>query len=132
MATEEKQEANALSAPSAGGGNKMVLILTVVNLVATVGMVGILFYSFQKDKKTARVEDISPQATHEESAEAPGGHGGGSSTKEANAKKAVDLGRMVTLEQFTVNLSTPGSVSPKFVRVNISIEVPTEDAETEI
>jgi flagellar protein FliL len=39
---------------------------------------------------------------------------------------------MVTLEQFTVNLSTPGSVNPKFVRVNISLEVPTEDAEAEV
>jgi flagellar FliL protein len=39
---------------------------------------------------------------------------------------------MVTLDQFTVNLSTPGSVNPKFVRVNISLEVPTDDTEGEV
>ena len=39
---------------------------------------------------------------------------------------------MVTLEQFTVNLSTPGSTTPKYVRVNISLEVPTEQVEVEI
>lgn len=39
---------------------------------------------------------------------------------------------MVTLEQFTVNLTTPGSTTPKYVRVNISIEVPDGAVETEI
>ena len=39
---------------------------------------------------------------------------------------------MITLEQFTVNLITPGSVNPKYVRVNISLEVPNEDIENEV
>ena len=38
----------------------------------------------------------------------------------------------MTLDQFTVNLSTPGSASPKYVRVNISLEVSSEDAELEV
>ena len=39
---------------------------------------------------------------------------------------------MVTLDQFTVNLTTPGSTTPKYVRVNISLEVPSDDVESEL
>ena len=39
---------------------------------------------------------------------------------------------MLPLEQFTVNLSTPGSVTPKFIRDNVSLEVPNEEAEQEV
>ncbi len=147
MAAAEKKEASA-EAPSGGaapaaGGGKLVLILTAVNVLATLGMIGILFISFQKDKKQPQVEDIAVQG---EAAEGHGGggehgapagehgaaggeHGGGGGLLR---KKTADFGKMVTLEQFTVNLSTPGSVNPKFVRVNISLEVPTDDAETEV
>jgi flagellar protein FliL len=132
MAADEKAENISTTAGSPSGGNRTVMILTVVNLLATIGMVAVLFVSFQRDKKNARIEDLSVAAKTEtktadgaKSAEATG-------NKENSAKKAVESGKMVTLEQFTVNLSTPGSVTPKFVRVNISIEVPTEDAETEL
>jgi len=36
------------------------------------------------------------------------------------------------LDKFTVNLSTVGSVAPKYVIVDVSIEVATEDTETEV
>jgi flagellar FliL protein len=150
-AAEEKTESTAHAAgggaggaaPS-GGGSKLVLILTGVNLLATLGMVGVLFLSFQKERKKPSVEDIAAQTAAPaagEHGEAKGGeHGGGEAKggehggggKAEHAKKSVDYGRMITLEQFTVNLSTPGSSNPKYVRVNISLEVPTDDAEGEV
>lgn len=38
---------------------------------------------------------------------------------------------MISLEQFTINLSTPGSVNPKYVRVNVAVEVMNEEVEAE-
>src|SRR4051812_33042109 len=116
-AAEEKSESapsGGAPAPS-GGGSKLVLILTGVNLLATVGMVAVLFLSFQKDKHRSGVDDISAHgdaaAAH---GEAKGEHGGGEhgdakGGEHGKGKKPVDYGRMITLDQFTVNLSTPGS-----------------------
>ena len=144
---EEKSEGSTPAEAASGGGSKLVLILTGVNLVVTLGMAAILFLSFQKEKKTPAVEDIAAHAPAHEScggehgAKAEGGHGGGGhggggehgkADAKDGAKKPADLGKMVTLEQFTVNLSTPGSSIPKFARVNISLEVPTDDAEAEV
>lgn len=136
-AAEEKAEhPSSLAAGSGGGGSKLVLILTGVNILATLGMVAILFISFQRERRTPAVEDIAAHASSEENKgeEAKGGgegHGGKEGAKEGG-KKASNFGKMVTLELFTVNLATPGSSSPKFVRVNISLEVPTEDIEGEV
>lgn len=57
-----------------------------------------------------------------------GGHGGGG----APAKKLTQYGKMLTLEQFTVNLASAGTVNPKFIRVNISLEVPSDEIEQEL
>ena len=135
-AAETKTDAApASSTGSSGGGSKLTLILTGVNLLATLAMVAILFISFQKDKKKPSVEDINPTAAAKEEAKGEKGkegEGKGEKGKEGEKKKSADYGKMVTLEQFTVNLSTPGSVNPKFVRVNISLEVPTDDIEGEV
>lgn len=142
-AAEEKAAAPppAAPAPSGGGGNKLVMMLTVVNLVATLGVIGVLFVSFQREKGTPSVADISTQEEHGEGGgegghggghgEAAGGHGdahGGGAAKKTSSK----FGKMITLDQFTVNLSTPGSATPRFVRVNISLEVPGDDIESEV
>lgn len=123
-------------APAAGGGSdklsKLPIILSIVNTVATLAMVGVLFVSFQGNKKKPTVDDIAADAP----AANAEGHGGGEAASHGGAaqggKKNSQFGKMVTLDQFTVNLSTPGSVSPKFVRVNISLEVPNEDTESEV
>lgn len=141
--TEEKSTAASGSgSKGSGSGGGFVLILSIVNLVATVGILAMLFISFQRDKVKPSVEDISTRPAHEPEGEKPGAkeeegkhgeHGGGHGEHGEGAKKKVgNYGRMITLDQFTVNLSTPGSVSAKFVRVNISLEVATEDAETEL
>ncbi len=132
--SEEKQESASVSGPSpGGGGGKLVPILTIVNLLATLGIIGMLAVSFQKQKHSEGLDDLSaheeahggaPDAGHGE----PGDHGPGGDAKKASS----NYGKMLALEQFTVNLATPGSVSAKFVRVNISLELPTGDIESEV
>src|SRR5437868_1345898 len=130
-AAEERSDSgsNGSGAP-AGGGGKLTLLLSAVNLIVTVGMVAILFVSFQRDRKRPSIDDLaagSGRGAADGAAKA--GDRAAAEGKTADGKprpKGGDFGKMVTLEQFTVNLSTPGSISPKFVRVNISLEVPTE------
>jgi flagellar FliL protein len=137
-AAEEKSE-SAPAASDGGGGSKLVLILTGVNVLATLAMIGILFVSFQKEKSKPSVDDISVKSQAEgkeakkegEGGEHGGGEHGGGGKKEEK-KPSAEFGKMVTLEQFTVNLSTPGSVNPKFVRVNVSLQVPNEESEQEV
>jgi flagellar FliL protein len=149
-AAEEKTEASggaaAASSAPAAGGNKLVLILTLVNTLVTVGIIAILLVSLKQQKSAPTVADIKTQgeakAHGEEKVEGHGekkaeeGHGGGgehgAEHGKAEAKKPADFGKMVTLEQFTVNLSTPGSSSSKFVRVNVSLEVANDDTEAEV
>jgi flagellar basal body-associated protein FliL len=143
--TDDKNQNSASQAPKgSGGGGLITTILSVVNLLATVGILAILALTLQKDKHPA-VEDIAPHATEAEKhseekddkhasggehggggGEHGGGHGGG------EKKKNSSFARMINLDQFTVNLSNPGSATPKFARANISLEVPTEDTETEV
>jgi flagellar FliL protein len=149
-AAEEKTEtASSASAPASGnegGGSKLVLILTLVNTVVTVAIVAILLISFKQQKSAPTVADMKtkeeakPEAAAKgeghgeakaEGAHGEGGEGGGEHGKK-EAKKPAEFGKMVTLEQFTVNLSTPGSSSSKFVRVNVSLEVANDDTEAEV
>lgn len=153
MAEEAKPEKAAAAtehaSTGAGGGNsgssKLVLILTAVNLVAVIGMGAVLFISFKNTKAPASVEDISEEEETAGHAAADshggggghgapaksGGHGGGHGA--AAEKKALShAGAVMSLEQFTVNLSTPGTNHPVFVRVNISVEVQSGDTEQEI
>ena len=136
----EKPAAAPAEAPSSGGGSKLVLILTLVNMVATLGMVAVLMISFKRDRAKANVGDIVAQSEEhgedkgKESEHGGGGeHGGGEHGGKSEGKKPVrDFGKIVTLEQFTVNLSTAGTVNPKFARVAISLEVPSDDLEGEV
>jgi len=138
MADEAKTAANA--APASGGGNKLVLILTLVNLIACIGIGGVLFISHKKQNSQPHVTDIQPSAEHAEAADGHGekkegghgeaaadGHGGGGAEK----KPSKDS-RTLPLEQFTVNLASPGGTAQKFVRVNIALDIPTEDIEKEV
>ena len=145
MAAEEKQEEATIetqaAAPEAaadsGKSNKLLLPLTLVNMVATLGMVAVLLISFQKDKKKPQISDIS---AHEEHAEGKkdehggGGEGGehGGESKSDKKKVGKEFGKKIPLEQFTVNLSNSGSVNPKFARVAIVLEVQNDDLEGEV
>ncbi len=132
-ATEEKAEALATaSTPESGGGGKLTLILTAVNILATLGMAAILFVSFQRERSHPAIEDLAANAPAPASAGENGKGKEGGEAAGKQRKSLSDFGKMVTLDQFTVNLSTPGSINPKYVRVNISLEVPTDDVENEI
>ena len=133
--SEEKKEA---AASGGAGGPKLMVILTAVNTVVCLAMVGILFVSLQKEKSVQKVEDIVAEEGHGEAA-AGGGHGAPAGGHGAPAgghgeagKKVAGFGKMMNLDQFTVNLTTPGSSTPKYVRVNISIEVPDDAVESEV
>lgn len=170
-APEAKHESAPPAAGGGGGSSKLLLILTGVNLIAVLGMVGILYTSFQRDSQKPSIEDVAAGAAAGEhggkaegghgEAKAEGGHGeakpeGGHGAAKAEGghgeakaegghgegghgeaghsapKKSSEFGKMITLDPFTVNLSTPGSVNPKFVRVNISLEVPNDETEGEV
>ena len=133
MAAEEAAESapqtSQAKAPGSGPG-VLVLIMTAVNLIVTIGIIGLLAVNFLREKSRPGPQDI---VMHDEGVEETGGkHGEGDFAKAARKRKDLDLGRMVTLDKFTVNLSTVGSVAPKYVIVDVSIEVATEDTETEV
>ena len=123
---------------SGGGGNKLVMILTLVNLLVSLALGAVLFISFKKEKSQQSIADIqaSPEGGEESASDekdSKDGHGGehGGKKGEKNEKKKADL-HMVNLDQFTVNLAIPGGTQMKFVRVNMSIEVTNEEMEKEI
>ncbi len=147
MAEASTEQTPPSGGSSSGGGGKLVMIISGVNLLATLGIVAVLMISFNRDSKKPKVEDIVAEgaSAHGGAKEEGGEHGGsgehgggehgsgGEHGGAGEAKKPIgNFGKMLTLDQFTVNLSTPGTVNPKFVRVNISIEVPTADAESEV
>jgi flagellar FliL protein len=132
-ASEEKSTSAASSGSS--GGGKLVAIVSIVNLIATFAMLAFMGLSFVKDKKHPVAEDISahtsePTEGEKSHGKEEGKHGEGHG--EVQKKKLMNFGKMVTLEQFTINLSTPGSLNSKYVRVNISLEVPNDDTESEV
>lgn len=136
--TEQKPENEKPVKKSSGGSGILVLVLNLVNLIATIGMIGILYVSFQREKSTTSVEDIAVQETMSHEFESKNdskndNHSDShSATGEATKKKSLIDTKMVTLDSFTINLSTPGSAVPKFVRVNVSIEVQNTDTEQEV
>src|SRR5579872_6039186 len=76
-AAEEKAAEAPAPAPSGGGTSPVVLALTGLNLLVTLGMVAVLFLSFQKEKKNPGVEDIvahGETGSHGDAKEG-GGHG---------------------------------------------------------
>ena len=149
MADEEKSEiqagaASPVESSSADLSNKIVNILSGVNILATIGIFSILLISFQKEKNKTSIENISTESEHakeghedskesgEKKENSKEAHDAGHEAKESEHKSSSEGSKMVDLSQFTVNLSTSGSGNPKFVRVSISLEVPNEDVESEL
>ena len=153
MSEDAKAAASSAAPASGGGGNKIVTILTIVNLIACIGIGAVLFISHKKQNAQPQVGDIQPTAegAHAEAKkdEHGGGEHGGGEHGEAPAhgeehggggehgghggeKKNASESRTLPLEQFTVNLATPGGTSQKFVRVNIALEMGADDVEKEL
>jgi flagellar FliL protein len=141
---ESKKEEAAVEAPKAdGGGSKLAPILGIVNLLLTLGIGAVIFLQFQKDKHKESVSDIQPNveehaAPSEQGAPAEHGapageHGAPAKDAHGNPIAAKQVGpKIVTLEQFTVNLSTTVGTPPRFARVVIAVELPSEDTSTEL
>jgi flagellar FliL protein len=146
---EEKKEAPPAAAetPSDGGGSKLPAILGILNLLLTIGIGSVVFIQFKKDKNKEVVTDIQANAPahgdgkaaeggHGEAPKADGhgeaakadGHGGGG--EHGGAAKAAE--KVISLEQFTVNLSTAVGAPPKFARVVIAVEVASGETSTEL
>jgi flagellar FliL protein len=141
MSEDAKAAAPSAAPASGGGGNKIVTILTIVNLVACIGIGAVLFISHKKQNAAPQIGDIQPssEGAHEEEKKEEG-HGGehGEAKKEEGhggehgEKKSANDAHTIPLEQFTVNLATPGGNAQKFVRVNIALELGTEEVEKEV
>lgn len=124
--TDKKTESADKSASSAKkGGGKLSLILGVVQLLVTLGIGAVVFIQFQKSKNKESVSDISlqDQAAKEDK------DNSGKSSGGLFGKKAPTV---VSLEQFTVNLSTSPGTPPRFARVIVALEIPSDDTATEL
>ncbi|MEW6056957.1 MAG: flagellar basal body-associated FliL family protein [Bdellovibrionota bacterium] len=137
MAAEENQQ-QAVAAGgggTSGGTSKLVVIASLVNMVATLGIIAVLMISHQKEKSTPTVQDIVSGQAKGGHGEAKGGHGeakeghGEASGGHGDAKSGhgdagvSDSGKIIPLEPFTVNLTTGVGTHPRYVRMNVSIEL---------
>jgi flagellar basal body-associated protein FliL len=116
-----------------------------VNLLLTLGIGAVVFVQFKKDKNSEKVADIQPSEEEhggggghgEAKADAHGGGHGeakaeGGGHGDAHGAPAKPKETVVSLEQFTVNLSTAVGATPKFARVVIAVEVPNEETSREL
>ena len=125
---------------SGGGTNKIVLIASLVNMVATVGVVAVLMLSHQKEASQPTVDDIvkgqakgghggegghsDAKAEHGGGEHGGGEHGGGEHGGGGKPEEAVtDAGKINALDPFTVNLTTGIGTTPRYVRMNVSVEL---------
>lgn len=137
---EKKEAAPATEAPS-GGGGKLPAILAILNLLLTAGIGAIVFMEFKKNKNKELVSDIQASAPahgdgHGDAKDEHGGggheapkadeHGGG------HGGAAKEAEKVISLEQFTVNLSTAVGAPPKFARVVIAVEVGSSETSAEL
>lgn len=145
---EENKEAAPAAAdvPAGGGGGKLPAILAILNLLLTIGIGAVVFIQFKKDKNHEQVTDIQANAPAHGEAAAEGGHGeakkeehgGGEAKKEehggggGHGAVAKEEPKVISLEQFTVNLSTAVGAPPKFARVVIAVEVGSSETSAEL
>ncbi len=133
-------DAKAETSESGGGGSsKLVVIITLVNFLVLLAIGAVVFISFKKENSKPAVTDIQLEGEDGHGGEAAGhgekadAHGGGhGDKKKEDKKKDADAGKWIALDQFTVNLNTPGGTQQKFARVAISVEVENEEVEHEV
>ncbi len=137
--SEEAKKPEAAADPGSGSdkSGKLGLILSLLNLLLILGIGGVVFMQFQKDKHKESVSDIQAGGHGEAQGEAHGdahgdakAEGGHGDAHGAPAAKKGD--QVVNLDQFTVNLSTSVGTPPRFARVVIALEVPSAETSAEI
>ena len=145
---EDKKEVPAeVQMHPEGSGSKLPALLAILNLLLTIGIGAIVFIQFKKDKNKEVVSDIQVVAPEhgggEHGAEAKAGehgaeakkdeHGGGEhGGGEHGGAPAKEAEKVISLEQFTVNLSTAVGAPPKFARVVIAVEVGSSETSVEL
>jgi flagellar FliL protein len=138
--SEDKKEkaAEAPESSSSSGGGKLPALLGVLNLLLTVGIGAIVFLQFQKDKHHEAVSDInvdapaSAQAGGEHGEKKEEGHAEAAHGEHGEAGKTAANDKLITLEQFTVNLSTSPGTPSRFARVVVAVEVTSSEASSEL
>lgn len=124
--SEEQNNDNSSKATvDEGKKNRFLFILTLLNSFLILGVLGIVFISFQKESKKQTVDDITLKT------EEPSAHSDEKS-HEGNSKKKSEFNKIITLDQFTINLSSLGGAIAKFARVNVSLEISSDELELEI
>ncbi len=140
-------------------GNVIIIVVSIINTLITVGIGFLLYKSHQKSNVEELVDSANDAASESDSGHGgggghgveghgksegvgggghgsgghgSGGHGGGGHGSAVETKKKVDYGRIINLEQFIINLSNPGVANLKYVRVNISVEVGNSETEDEV
>jgi len=138
----ETPPSQASSAPGGSGPSKLIIIISIVNLLICLGTSAVLFIQYKKDKAREAITDIDPHAVVADAEKPKDGHGGGGGHGEADphggghggAKKEEKKQgpQTLALELFTVNLYTPGASQPKYVRANITLELESPEVDEEI
>ena len=138
---EKKEAPEVQETDTGGGGSKLPAIIAILNLLLTVGIGAVVFMQFKKDKSVEHVSDIQANEAHGEAkaeghGEAkPEGHGEAKSEEHGGghgAGAAKEAEKVISLEQFTVNLSTAVGAPPKFARVVIAVEVGSSETSAEL
>jgi flagellar basal body-associated protein FliL len=117
-------------------GNTMLIIISVINMIATFAIGFLLYQKAQKEKLQASLDEFE-EATQPDSGEKKdkkGEHEGGEGHHGTGDGKTTgtEYGRILNLDPFTINLSTIGPSSPRYLRVNISLELGTVETENEV
>lgn len=121
MAEAEGSAPAEVSSSGSGPSGLIVLILTGVNTLLTLGLIGMMYLDHQKSKEVT-LDDIEHAGEKTDSV-TEGLEG---------TPTAQQYGKILELKQFQVNLSPVGSSVQKFARVQISLELPSEDTKTEV
>ena len=115
MSEEKAKEAAPAAAAGAPSGGKpiVLIILVVVNMLVVMG-VGFMLYK-NSQKPTSTIDQVVEGVKHDD---------------HADAEKVEEVGKVIPLETFIVNLA--GSKGRKVLKVNMELEVKGEHSLGEI
>ena len=113
---EEKAPEVASAAPSQPSGGKPMLFiaLAVVNMLVVVGLGVMIYLNKKKEAAQIKIDDVI-QGEHE---------------AQIKDKESVEIGKLIPLETFLVNLAR--SQGDRLVKINMEIEASNDDVVKEI
>ena len=116
MAENAEAQTENLEPGSGGSGNKILMILVVVNMVVILGIGGMLYLNKKKETAEPGLDEVIETVAEEE----------------ANDKAADDefIGKLIPMETFMVNLA--GGRGSRLAKVNMELEVDNGEVQMEI